>query len=115
VLKEKLNQIMRLVSGICNFTTNANGVKGTSTGGIGVLGQSDNNIGILGRAPTAGRFEGNVEVTGDISLLNADCAEDFDVADSELKNVEAGTVMILTENGSLQSSYKEYDKKVAVL
>jgi hypothetical protein len=43
--------------------------------------------------------------------LNADCAEDFDI--EGLENVEAGTVMVLTENGSLKSSYQEYDKKVA--
>jgi hypothetical protein len=43
-------------------------------------------------------------------LLNADCAEDFDIVE---ENVEAGTVMVLTENGSLQQSYQEYDKKVA--
>lgn len=57
--------------------------------------------------------KGNVEVTGDIRLLNADCAEDFDISDSEFRSIEAGTVMVLTENGSLQSSYREYDKKVA--
>ena len=62
----------------------------------------------------AGRFEGDVEVTGDIRMVNADCAEDFDISNSETKdNVEAGTVMVLTENGSLQQSYQEYDKKVA--
>src|SRR4030095_13789050 len=88
---------------------------GTSIGGIGVIGES-NNIGILGRAPLAGRFEGsvevtgNVDVTGDIKLLNADCAEEFDITE---ENVESGTVMVLTENGSLQSCYQEYDKKVA--
>jgi hypothetical protein len=27
----------------------------------------------------AGYFEGDVEVTGDIRLTNADCAEDFDI------------------------------------
>ena len=46
-------------------------------------------------------------------MLNADCAEDFDISDSETNRIEAGTVMVLTENGSLQSSYQEYDKKVA--
>jgi hypothetical protein len=78
---------------------------------VGVIGKSKNWIGVLGQGPIAGRFEGDVEVTGDIRLLNADCAEDFDVAEPE--NVEAGTVMVLDEKGSLQSSYKEYDKKVA--
>jgi hypothetical protein len=56
-------------------------------------------------------FSGNVQVTGDIQLLNADCAEDFDIAEAE--TVETGTVMVLNELGSLQPSYQEYDKKVA--
>ena len=64
------------------------GVKGVATGSesVGVLGQSETGI--------AGRFLGNVEVTGDINLLNADCAEDFDIVE---ENVEAGTVMVLNE------------------
>ena len=66
---------------------------------------------IYGIGKKAGFFQGDVEVTGDIRLLNADCAEDFDVIDTE--NAEAGTVMVLTENGSVQPSYQEYDKKVA--
>lgn len=103
--------------GIVGETTGGNdtaGVAGFNDNWVGVWGRSLNKVGVLGEGPIAGRFVGNVEVTGDISLLNADCAEDFDVADSELKeNVEAGTVMVLTENGSLQSSYQEYDKKVA--
>lgn len=98
-------------------------VYGQNGNGTGVLGQSDSKVGILGKGPIAGRFEGDVEitgkirgdisVTGDIKLLNpqnADCAEDFDILDG---NVEPGTVMVLTENGSLQSSHQEYDKKVA--
>jgi hypothetical protein len=94
------------------------GVIGETTGefakgGAGVIGKSANWVGVLGQGPTAGRFEGNVEVTGDIKLVNADCAEDFNISDSELNGIEAGTVMILTENGSLQSSYQQYDKKVA--
>jgi hypothetical protein len=92
------------------------GVKGVSTGqeAAGVFGYSTGQgaVGVLGEGPVAGRFVGNVEVTGDISLLNADCAEDFDIAESE-ENIEAGTVMVLDEKGLLQPSYHEYDKKVA--
>ena len=86
------------------------GVVGSSKNWVGVFGQSQTQVGIWGRAPVAGRFEGDVEVTGDIRLKNADCAEDFDIAKSE--HVEAGTVMVLNEMGSLQPSYKEYDRKV---
>jgi hypothetical protein len=83
------------------------GVVGQGTTGVAGTGRA---VGVRGIGPIAGRFEGNVEVTGDISLLNADCAEDFDIVE---ENVEAGTVMILNEMGSLQPSYQEYDKKVA--
>ena len=54
---------------------------------------------------------GNVRVTGDIALENADCAEEFAVSDIE--PVEPGTVMILDEEGSIRPSTNAYDKKVA--
>src|SRR5205814_1286420 len=49
----------------------------------------------------------------DIVLTDgADCAEDFDVLESE--QVEPGTVMVIDdEDGALQQSYQAYDKKVA--
>jgi hypothetical protein len=50
-------------------------------------------------------------VNGDVILQNADCAEEFDLADSE--GIEAGTVMILDQAGKLQRSRRPYDKKVA--
>jgi len=93
-----------------------------STSGEGVRGitHSDDHAAVtgvsVGLAP-AGIFNGNVQVTrdlsvsGDIRLINADCAEDFDISESE--NVEAGTVMVLNELGSLRPSCQEYDKKVA--
>lgn len=55
--------------------------------------------------------EGNVNIGGDLTSNNADCAEDFDVVNSEL--VEAGTVMVINEDGALAPSYKAYDKCVA--
>lgn len=54
---------------------------------------------------------GDVEVTGDIRLLNADCAEDFDICETDL--AEPGTVMVLGEDGKLQQSQHAYDKRVA--
>ena len=86
-----------------------------SVGGEGIRGttNSDTNAAVVGvsngLAP-AGFFQGNVQVSGDIQLLNADCAEDFDITETE--KVETGTVMVLNEQGSLQPSYREYDKKV---
>jgi hypothetical protein len=65
----------------------------------------------------AGFFVGNVHVTGnittdgDVILRNADCAEDFDIADDIL--VEPGTVMVLNEEGALMQSQQAYDKRVA--
>jgi hypothetical protein len=46
---------------------------------------------------------------GDIVLMNADCAENFEVSES----VEPGTVMVLGDDGSLRSSDSAYDTRVA--
>lgn len=59
----------------------------------------------------AGFFEGNVMITGDLCFPNADCAEDFDIA--EAGKIEPGTVMVLDQEGALQPSQKAYDKRVA--
>jgi hypothetical protein len=80
--------------------------------GSGVLGVSNSGIGIEGRGGRlAGYFQGDVEVTGDIRLANADCAEDFDIC--ETQQIEPGTVMVLGEEGKLEPSQKAYDKRVA--
>jgi hypothetical protein len=100
-------------------------------GGFGVFGTSDNpnGVGIYGRgASLAAKFDGRVEVagdigvtggiavsdidvTGDIRLANADCAEDFDIAG--LEKVEPGTVMVIESEGTLYPSNIAYDKRVA--
>ena len=54
---------------------------------------------------------GNLRVTGDVILTNADCAEDFDVAVAAV--TEPGTVMVLGEAGRLEHSQRPYDKRVA--
>jgi hypothetical protein len=60
----------------------------------------------------AAHFVGNVVVTdGDITLANADCAEDFDVADEA--SAEPGTVMVLDDESKLRESVRPYDKRVA--
>jgi hypothetical protein len=100
------------------------GVRGESHEGIAVQGQSfASGIAIQGiGGRLAGRFEGNVEVTGhirvsdvevtgDIRLVNADCAEDFDIAG--LERVEPGTVMVIDSEGSLRECDRAYDKCVA--
>lgn len=48
---------------------------------------------------------------GDIKLLAADCAEDFDVNDVEA--AEPGTVMVIDQEGALKPSERSYDKRVA--
>ncbi len=49
--------------------------------------------------------------SGDIILLNADCAEEFEVSGSEL--VEPGTVMTFNDVGQLSQCSEPYDKRVA--
>ncbi len=81
--------------------------------GYGVAGTSDKGIGIYGKGgKLAGRFEGDVEVTGDIRLMNQDCAEDFDIS-IDHSVVDPGTVMVLNHEGQLEPSQREYDKRVA--
>ena len=91
------------------------GVIGKSKTWFGVFGESEDTttgVGVYGKGGrVAGYFEGNVEVTGDIRLTNADCAEDFDIGDAD--QVEPGTVMVLGEDGKLQQSQQAYDKRVA--
>jgi hypothetical protein len=85
------------------------GVAGFSDQGVGVLAQST-TVALKAQGPLAGRFEGNVEVTGDITLVNADCAEDFAVAIAG--TLEPGTVVICDADGALRPSISPYDKKV---
>jgi hypothetical protein len=59
----------------------------------------------------AGFFRGNVVVTGDITLTNADCAEQFEIATGAA--VEPGTVMVIDQDGALTASEGPYDKRVA--
>ena len=106
-----------------SHSSNKSGVFGVNNeGGWGVIGQSASNTGVSGESETgvgvhgkggrlAGFFEGDVEVTGDIRLTNADCAEDFDV--SGANKVEPGTVMVLGNEGVLFQSQQAYDKRVA--
>lgn len=79
----------------------------------GVFGTSDaDGIGVHGRGGRlAGLFEGDVEVTGDIRLANADCAEDFGTWGS--LDVEPGTVVVLEDDGTVRASAHEFDRRVA--
>jgi hypothetical protein len=89
------------------------GKTASTVGGAGVMGESTGTgAGVYGKGGrVAGYFEGDVEVTGDIRLTNADCAEDFDIGVDEF--VTPGTVMVLGDDGALFPSQRAYDKCVA--
>ncbi|WP_144416046.1 hypothetical protein [Calothrix sp. 336/3] len=100
------------------------GIHGESVNQVGVIGTSQNFVGVWAETKTinhpaliakgvskAAVFEGDVEVTGDIRLVNADCAEDFDIICIE--QVEPGTVMVIDSEGALRPSDRAYDKRVA--
>jgi hypothetical protein len=114
---EGISQHNNGVQGI-SADSGASGVYGTNTGGgFGVAGDSRDGVGVLGRGKIAGRFEGDVEVggnlvvQGDVILANADCAEDFDISGNE--QIELGMVMVIDPEGRLQQSHQAYDKRVA--
>lgn len=106
--------------GVMGLTTreSGTGVYGGHTSGvnngIGIRGETSGGVGVQGRcfgSGLAGKFIGDVEVTGDIRLANADCAEDFDSIDDE--STIPGTVMAIDRGGLLKPSNIAYDKRVA--
>jgi hypothetical protein len=113
-------------------TGDAWGVYGTGDQGSGVVGESNTSAGIFGRGPTGGRFEGganpavdavslagglagrftgNVVVTGDIELAGADLAEQFGVV-GEMA-AEPGCVVVLAGDDRVRVSDEAYDRRVA--
>jgi hypothetical protein len=90
------------------------GVAGVSKTWMGVYGETQSTTGgagVCGKGKLAGLFQGDVVVTGDIQLANADCAEHFNVGDDI--SAEPGTVMVVGEAGTLFPSQQAYDKRVA--
>jgi hypothetical protein len=70
------------------------------------------NVGIGTATPgTKLSVNGDVEVSGDIRLLGADCAEFFEVEDGA--EIESGTVLVIGENSTLHECKEEYDRRVA--
>ena len=70
------------------------------------------NVGIGTTNPSAKlEVNGDIKATGDVLLLGADCAEDFNVVGVE--EIEAGTVMVICQDGALRPSQESYDKRVA--
>lgn len=69
------------------------------------------NVGIGTVAPNQKlHVRGNVRVTGDILLGNADCAEEFEAENIDL--IEPGMVMVLNNDETVGPSSKPYDKGV---
>ena len=75
----------------------------------------DGNVEVNGVIGAGGRkalrCEWDLEVPGDIRLTGGDCAEDFEIAETD--TAEPGTVMVLGEEGLLRPSSCAYDKRVA--
>jgi len=74
--------------------------------------RGDGNVGIGTTNPVEKlQVEGNVQVSGDVVLTGADCAEDFDAKDAQA--LEPGTVMVIGDEDRLHQSEESYDKRVA--
>ncbi|HEY2495477.1 MAG TPA: hypothetical protein VGK24_00280 [Candidatus Angelobacter sp.] len=118
-------------TGVAGVSNTFRGVSGSSQTNAGVYGESQTFDGVFGVSNNlaaagvsghnkpgglAGYFEGNVEVTGDVSvdgdltLTGADFAEQFALAN--LEQCEPGTVMVMNENGAVTPSTSAYDRKV---
>jgi hypothetical protein len=107
--------------GVFGISRDNAGVVGESTSLHGVFGicHNPNGGGVFGTNDAGGfaavfdgkvSVTGNLEVTGDIFLTNADCAENFDVAAPD--TAEPGTLMVLGDEGTLQQCQQPYDKRV---
>ncbi len=113
-----------------NTSNNPNdgpGVYGFSSGFDGVHGESQSNQhagvsgintgkgpGVWASGSPAGYFNGDVQVTGDVILVNSsgDVAEDFDVEDGAAHEAP-GTVLVINSSGKLCASADPYDTRVA--
>lgn len=82
-------------------------IKGTGTASFGGFGNKGRVIVRKADGTESVRIDGG---TGDVVLANADCAEEFDLVGDD---VDPGTVMVITDDGSLTASDKPYDTRVA--
>jgi hypothetical protein len=120
--------------GVYGHSANFDGVKGVSSSGahaavaaintasltgalssFGVYAWS-NGTGVYAQGNPAGYFQGDVQVTGDLILINSpasgDVAEDFDL-DDDPAHAEPGTVLVINSTGRLCTSDDPYDTRVA--
>jgi hypothetical protein len=123
-------------NGVYGTSVSGNAVAGKSQTGNAGWFESANGIGVYGKGSQhAGYFDGHIQqngdvtttgthtvqgditaassisVKGDVVLTGADCAEEFDVHDA--REVAAGTVMVVDDDGSLIESDQPYDRRVA--
>ena len=120
------------VRGVVGESETYQGVFGWSGKNAGVVGESrdfhavfgvshsPNNAGLFGmndKGGYAADLRGRVSISGtlsvgeDIILVNADCAEEFDVEDADEST--PATVMVLTDTGGLRPCAKDFDTRVA--
>jgi hypothetical protein len=121
--------------GVVAGSQGGDGVFGISVTGVGVHGKGGKLAGLCeGDVHATGNFQGNgVSATGkiqcdvlvankidcptatvtcfDVSISNADCAEEFELAGAEA--IEPGTLMSFRIDGTLCPSLEAYDNKVA--
>jgi hypothetical protein len=72
----------------------------------------DGQVGIGTSSPTAKLdVAGDISLTGDIRLIGADCAEEFEVPEAE--TIDPGTVLVINEECKLHPCKEAYDRKVA--
>lgn len=103
--------------GVFGQSKASRGVGGISESDIGVFGISATGFGVVGRGgKAAGRFEGDVEVTGNSNMFSptsditlGDVAEGFGTQHSEI--IEPGTVVVLDQDGLVRAADEAYDKK----
>lgn len=102
---------------LCNPNDNKIYLEGFSSDGSGnssemlITGYASKLLPLFTVRANTSRFTGDIEVSGDIRLTSADCAEEFDIC--EMEQIKPGTVMVLGDDGKLQPSQKAYDKRVA--
>jgi hypothetical protein len=109
--------------GVFGASKTASGVYGTSGPG-NLAGEFVGDHKITGNASLHGNHTviGNVRITGDhtvtgnvtaadMMLSGADCAEEFDLLHA--REIEPGSVVVFNEGGSLSTSDRPYNKRVA--
>jgi hypothetical protein len=123
-------------TGVFGQSTGGFGVHGVSASNTALLGVSTAGIGLLASTDTgeaavrgdhhnggfAGVFNGSVLVTlnvdvngnlgvlGDVSLVGADVAEEFDAIQGE--DIEPGSVVVLADGDHVMVSSEAYDRRV---